>query len=46
MKREVRRRKVYIWRRNMVVFGFGFDRTVGYFPQNGGQTKIGRDKYS
>jgi len=29
MKREVRGGKVYIWRGNMVVFGFGFDRSAG-----------------
>ena len=31
MKREMRGGKVYIWRGNMVMFGFGFDRRVGLF---------------
>ena len=29
-KREVQGSKVYIWRGNMVVFGFGFDRWLTF----------------
>ena len=44
MKRELRGGKVYIWRGNMVVFGFGFDRSVGLLSAR--MVEAGRDKNS